>query len=131
MQRRQLIGALIAAVGAGGTGIALAQPQRPDFDRDRGHGRGPRDRDDRHDHRDHRDRHDEWRHDRRRDHRHHAWRRGTRLPYEYRSRTYVVDDWRARRLAPPPRGHRWVSVDADYLLVAIATGLIVQVIAGR
>lgn len=54
--------------------------------------------------------------------------RGDRLPPDYRSRHYVINDWRDYRLSPPPRGHRWVQVGADYALVAIATGLIVQVV---
>jgi Ni/Co efflux regulator RcnB len=56
------------------------------------------------------------------------WRRGERLPYEYRSRSYVVDDWRGHRLRPPPPGHYWVQYGDEYLLVAIATGLITEVL---
>jgi hypothetical protein len=54
--------------------------------------------------------------------------RGERLPPAYRHRNYIVEDWRAYRLHAPPRGHYWVSIGADYLLVAIATGLIVDVL---
>jgi len=54
--------------------------------------------------------------------------RGARLPSYYRTQHYVVQDWRYHRLPPPPRGHYWVQVGADYLLVAIATGIIVQLI---
>jgi len=57
--------------------------------------------------------------------------KGDRLPADYRGRQYVVDDWRAHRLTPPPRGHRWVQVGADYVLVAIATGIITSVILDR
>lgn len=60
----------------------------------------------------------------------HAFRPGGRLPPAYRSRHYVVDDWRAHRLTPPPRGYHWVQVGADYVLVAIATGIILQMILG-
>lgn len=55
--------------------------------------------------------------------------RGERLPPTYRHHSYVVDNWRAHRLQPPPRGHHWVAIGADYLLVAIATGIIVDVLA--
>lgn len=58
------------------------------------------------------------------------FRRGARLPLEYRARYYVVDDWRNHRLNRPPRGHHWVQVGPDYVLVAIATGIIVQVLLG-
>ncbi len=52
--------------------------------------------------------------------------RGGRLPDEYRSRQYVVDDWRAHRLSRPPRGYHWVQVGADYVLVGVATGIILE-----
>ena len=61
----------------------------------------------------------------------HNWYRGSRLPPEYRSRTYVVDDWRGHRLSAPPRGYHWVQSGSDYLLVAIATGLIAQVLLNQ
>ena len=56
--------------------------------------------------------------------------RGARLPAYYRTQHYVVQDWRYHRLPPPPRGHYWVQAGADYLLVAIATGLVVQLMLG-
>ncbi|MEJ7686174.1 MAG: RcnB family protein [Variovorax sp.] len=58
-------------------------------------------------------------------------RRGGRVPAEYRGRNYVVNDWRGHRLHAPQRGQQWVSVGGDYELAAIATGLIVQIIAGQ
>ncbi len=58
----------------------------------------------------------------------HQYYRGDRLPYEYRHRNYVVNDWRSHRLSAPPHGHYWVQSGADYLLVAIATGIIVQLV---
>ena len=58
----------------------------------------------------------------------HAFHRGGRLPPEYRNRSYVVDDWRAHGLNPPPRGYHWVQTGADYVLVAIATGIILQIL---
>lgn len=56
----------------------------------------------------------------------HAFRRGQRLPIEYRNRQYVVDDWRGHHLSAPPRGYHWVQTGGDYVLVAIATGIILQ-----
>jgi Ni/Co efflux regulator RcnB len=47
----------------------------------------------------------------------------------YRSSRYVVSDWRRYRLSAPPRGMQWVQVDNNYLLVALATGLIAQVVS--
>ncbi len=60
----------------------------------------------------------------------HDFRRGGRLPPEYRSRQFVVDDWRAHRLQAPPRGYHWVQTGGDYVLVAIATGVILNMILG-
>jgi Ni/Co efflux regulator RcnB len=59
------------------------------------------------------------------------WHRGDRLPIEYRHRNYVVDDWRGHRLSAPPRGYYWVQNGNDYLLVAIATGVIAQLLIGN
>ena len=53
---------------------------------------------------------------------------GGYLANEYRDRRYVVSDWRSRRLYQPQRGYQWVQAGNDYLLVAIATGLIAQVL---
>jgi len=58
----------------------------------------------------------------------HDFRRGERLPAEYRNRQYVVNDWRGHHLSAPPRGYHWVQTGADYVLVAIATGVIAQLL---
>ncbi|MGJ7545200.1 RcnB family protein [Variovorax sp. LT1R16] len=62
---------------------------------------------------------------------HVEWRRGGRVPTEYRGRNYVVDDWRGHRLQAPPRGYQWVGVGGDFVLAAIATGVIAQIIASQ
>lgn len=56
------------------------------------------------------------------------WERGGRLPARYRHERYVVRDWHDRRFHRPPRGYHWVNVGSDYLLVGIATGVILQTI---
>jgi len=48
-------------------------------------------------------------------------------PPAYYGRPYYVD-YRHYRLPPPPYGHRWVRVDRDVVLVAIATGLVLDVL---
>ena len=58
----------------------------------------------------------------------HDFYRGGRLPMQYRNRGYVVDDWRGHRLSAPPRGYHWVQTGGAYVLVAIATGIIVQIL---
>lgn len=104
--------------------------------RDDRHERRAERRDDRH------DRREAWRDERRDDrHRYHAqpsyshgngyyragprFHRGGYLPYEYRQRPYYVTNWNAYpHLYAPPYGHQWVNVDGEFLLVALATGLI-------
>ena len=77
------------------------------------------------------------RHEYRHDHRHGPqvryyqargpqFQRGRYIPAEYRSRQYVVVNPHQHRLYAPPRGQQWVQVGSDYVLVAIATGLIVN-----
>ena len=61
----------------------------------------------------------------------HNWVRGSRVPVQYRSRHYVVNDWRGHHLSAPPRGYQWVQNGGDYLLVAVATGVIAQLILSR
>lgn len=58
----------------------------------------------------------------------HKYHRGDRLPAEYRHHNYVVDDWRGHGLSAPPRGYQWVQNGSDYLLVAVATGIIAQLL---
>ncbi|MCU0762021.1 MAG: RcnB family protein [Hydrogenophaga sp.] len=56
------------------------------------------------------------------------FKRGRYIPREYRHRQYVVVNHHHHRLAAPPRGHHWVQVGGDYVLIAVATGLIANVI---
>ena len=58
----------------------------------------------------------------------HNFYSGGRLPNEYRGRQYVVDDWRGHHLSAPPRGYHWVQAGGDYVLAAIATGVIVSIL---
>jgi Ni/Co efflux regulator RcnB len=54
--------------------------------------------------------------------------RGGRVPNQYRGHQYVVNDWHRRHLYAPQRGQQWVQVGTDYALVAIATGVIAQLV---
>ena len=58
----------------------------------------------------------------------HDIRRGGHLPGRYRNHQYVVDNWRDHNLRPPPRGYHWVQTGGDYVLAAIATGVIADLI---
>ena len=130
MKIKTIISAILA-MSIAASGLAFGQRNDPSRD-DRGRDerliqRGPPDRRDNADfRRDRRDRNDY------RDERgagpNHDFRRGDRLPGEYRSRQYVVDDWRGHRLSAPPRGYHWVQTGGDYVLVAITTGVILQLL---
>jgi len=62
----------------------------------------------------------------------HNWYRGSTLPREYRGRNYVVDDWRGHHLYAPPSGYHWVqSPGGDYVLAAIATGVIAAILLNQ
>ncbi|MDE2489127.1 MAG: RcnB family protein [Alphaproteobacteria bacterium] len=56
----------------------------------------------------------------------HHWRRGLHVPAPYRH--FYVQDWGYYGLRPPPPGYRWVYLDGDFVLMAVATGLIADVI---
>ncbi|UNK47989.1 RcnB family protein [Lysobacter sp. S4-A87] len=84
--------------------------------------------DDHHHHDDHdRDRYD--------DHDHHPGKHKGHHKQEYRrgvvyvERRVYVDDYPRYHLHEPPRGHRWVrSDDGKYVLIAVATGIIADVL---
>lgn len=102
--------------------------QRAQYGHERRH-----DRDERYDRYDRNDRYDQRRGVARRHYgyttgSHYRVQRGAYLGHQYRASRYVVSDWRSRRLYAPPRGHHWVQTGNDYALVALATGLITQVL---
>ena len=61
----------------------------------------------------------------------HNWHKGDRVPASYRDKRYEVTDWKARHLRQPPRGYHWVNVNGDYVLAAIATGVIADMLLGQ
>lgn len=54
------------------------------------------------------------------------WARGHRLSPSERRRIAAVNDYRRYKLRAPPRGQQWVRVDNDFLLISVATGVIVN-----
>ena len=55
------------------------------------------------------------------------WKRGDRIIWADVEPRYYVEDYRVYHLSAPPAGYRWVRpMDDRYLLVEIATGLIVE-----
>lgn len=61
--------------------------------------------------------------------RHNEWRKGYHMPAADWGRGQRVDNWRAYHLNAPPRGYEWREVDGNYVLAAVATGVIASVIA--
>lgn len=59
------------------------------------------------------------------------WKKGDRLPTAYRDRQYVIDDWRSFQLERPPKGHQWVGIGNEFLLVSTRNGTIARVVTGQ
>jgi Ni/Co efflux regulator RcnB len=55
-----------------------------------------------------------------------GWRRGGYVPTGYRS--YYVQDWGYYGLRPPPPGYRWIYADGNFVLMAVASGLIADLV---
>lgn len=55
---------------------------------------------------------------------HHRWERGHR----YGGPMYVVQDWGHYGLRAPPSGYHWVRADSDYLLIAVGSGVILDIV---
>ena len=59
-----------------------------------------------------------------------GWRPGGHVPREYWGHQHEVD-WRAHHLRQPPRGYHWVQNGDNYVLAAVAGGLIASIIAAN
>jgi Ni/Co efflux regulator RcnB len=101
------VAAATAALIAGSAGSALAGPH------DHGHGPGPGPSG-----------HPGWGQDYGGGH---HWKSGQRMGYNDWNHGQQVD-WRARHLRTPPRGYEWREVNGQYVLAAVATGLIASII---
>lgn len=134
MNKNIIIAAILAA------SVSAIVPASAQDGHDNGRRGGP-DRDQRNDRNDHDDRNDhgerrndryDYRHDDRDNNRgagpRHDLRKGGHLPSQYRSKQYVVNDWRGHRLSAPPRGYHWVQTGSDYVLVGITTGIIASLL---
>jgi len=135
----KLIAVVLGCALLGASPLAVADKHRgPDrhdgrhgkhYDRghDRGHGPGwhgkPGRHDSRHDHRGP----SRWRPDPPPRH----WVRGEHVPLPYRGHQYVISDWRGYHLSAPPRGYQWIGVGADYFLIGVATGVVLQAVLGN
>ena len=57
------------------------------------------------------------------------WHRGERIEIVEIEHRYYIDDWAHYHLRQPPRGHRWVRTpDGKFILIAVATGIIADIL---
>jgi Ni/Co efflux regulator RcnB len=54
----------------------------------------------------------------------HQWHSGD----HYTGSRHYVSNWNSYRLSPPPSGYQWVQDGSQFVLIAIATGVITSVI---
>jgi Ni/Co efflux regulator RcnB len=59
--------------------------------------------------------------------RHEEWKKGAKMRDEDWKRGEHVD-YHASHLRAPPRGYEWRQVDGNYVLAAVATGVIASVV---
>ena len=139
--KRTVMAAMVLSLLTG-SAVALADPpQGYDHDHDRQdqrhdehryehrdehHDRGEHRGEWRHEHEEH-ERFDSGRYERPHGWHEHHWRRGERLPPDYRASAYIIPDPVVYRLRPPPPGYYWVRVDNNAVLTAAATGVVVSV----
>ena len=57
----------------------------------------------------------------------HQWRRGQRMGYNDWNGARAID-YRRYHLRQPPRGYEWRESNGQYVLAAVATGLIISII---
>jgi Ni/Co efflux regulator RcnB len=60
--------------------------------------------------------------------RHSQWRKGYRMAPGDWSRGDRISNWSHYHLRRPPRGYEWRRVDGNFVLAAVATGVIASVI---
>jgi Ni/Co efflux regulator RcnB/surface antigen len=59
-----------------------------------------------------------------------TWKRGERLSRDYyRDNRHVHNNWRDSGLRAPPRGHQWLVVGTQFVLISMRNGAIVEVTA--
>lgn len=58
---------------------------------------------------------------------HSDWHKGGKIQRSDWNRGHKID-YRSHKLRQPPRGYEWREVDGNYVLAAVATGLIASII---
>ena len=60
--------------------------------------------------------------------RHDEWKKGYHMRSEDWNRGERVEDYRTYHLSAPPRGYEWRQVDGNYVMAAVATGVVASVV---
>jgi Ni/Co efflux regulator RcnB len=106
--KRFLMAICAAAIVAGGAGVAQADTHHDNHDNH-----------DTHNNNNNGNNNNNW---------HSDWRVGHRMDNgDWQHGDHV--DWHQHHLRAPPRGYEWREVDGNYVLAAVATGLIASIIA--
>jgi Ni/Co efflux regulator RcnB len=58
----------------------------------------------------------------------HSYHKGDRLPAAEHTKQFEVNDWHSRNLREPPNGYHWVRSGDDFVLAAVATGVIADIL---
>jgi len=62
----------------------------------------------------------------------HRYAKGQKLPSQFRGSSHYVSNYSEYHLSKPPKGHRWVRDDSgNFILVAVTTGLITEILSGH
>jgi Ni/Co efflux regulator RcnB len=61
-------------------------------------------------------------------HRYSHWHTGYRIPPAYWGRGMVITDYNYYSLTPPPMGYQWRYIDGNFVLAAVATGVIMSIL---
>ena len=61
---------------------------------------------------------------------HSDWKKGHKIDDASWKRGQQVD-WRSHHLSEPPRGYEWREIDGNWVLAAVATGVIVSVLEAQ
>jgi Ni/Co efflux regulator RcnB len=112
--RNLILGISAAALIAGGAGTVNAQPSYNSY--------GPHQTGYQHS-----DQHAGWSQDQGADHR---WNRGDRMGHNDWSSAQPVD-YRAHHLRRPPHGYAWRESNGQFILAAVATGVVASIILDR
>ena len=119
--KRLLLAASLAVLCLSSS-TAFAHDDDHDHDRRGYHHHDHDDDDDHRHHRHHSGKHKGWK-------KHRDYRRGERIEVVYLEPRYYVEDYHHYELRQPPRGHRWVRTDdGRFILVAVATGIIADIL---